>query len=369
MSSAWAARAVIPAEEFDELREARDVIRHEAQTLHDLSRRLDSSLCDAVDLLRRCAGTVIVTGMGKAGLIGRKIAATLASTGTQALFLHPAEAVHGDLGCVSSDDVVLALSNSGETDEIRRLLPILKQFDVPLIAITANERSALGQSADVTLGLGAIREAGSLGLAPTASTTAMLALGDALALVVSQSRGFTKQQFARNHPGGSLGLQVTTVSEVMRQGDQLRIAPETASVRDALVTPGSPGRRTGAVMLVDAEGRLSGVFTDSDLVRLLETRREGQLDAPIGDVMTRRPKTITPEAMIAEAIEILSAHHISELPVLDSDGRPVGLVDITDLVGIRMQGAVRAQGTGSSDQQGVVGRTGVRRDHHGWIGD
>jgi arabinose-5-phosphate isomerase len=333
MSTARAVRSVIPAEEFDELREARDVIRHEAQTLYDLSRRLDSSLCDAVDLLRRCAGTVIVTGMGKAGLIARKIAATLSSTGTRSIFLHPAEAVHGDLGCVSSDDVVLALSNSGETEEIRRLLPILQQFDVPLVAITANEHSALAEAADVTLALGPVREAGSLGLAPTASTTAMLALGDALALVVSRCKGFTQQQFARNHPGGSLGRKVTHVSEVMRHGDQLRIARDTASVREALVTPGSPGRRTGAVMLIDADGRLSGVFTDSDLVRLLEARRDAGLDGPIADVMTRRPKTIAPDAVIADAVEILSTHQISELPVLDSQERPVGLVDITDLIG------------------------------------
>jgi arabinose-5-phosphate isomerase len=321
----------IPCSEVEQLREARDILRQEADAIGQLSRRVDTSFCAAVALLRQCAGAVVVTGIGKAGLIGQKIAATLSSTGTRAFFLHPAEAVHGDLGCVAAGDVVLALSNSGESEEIVRLLPLLKKIGVPVIAITGKETSALGSQADVAVTLGPIREAGQFGLAPTTSTTVMLALGDALALVVSRSRGFTRQDFALRHPAGSLGRQLQCAREIMRQGDQLRIAPETATVRDDMR---KPGRRTGAVMLVDADGRLSGLFTDSDLVRLLETRRENQVDLPISEVMTHRPKTVTADSPLADAIGILSQYRISELPVVDAAGRPIGLIDITDLIGL-----------------------------------
>lgn len=324
----------IPFTEVEQLREAREILRDAAQAVADLSRRLDTQFCAAVSLLEHCTGSVVVTGMGKAGLIGRKLAATLSSTGTRALFLHPAEAVHGDLGCVRCDDVVLALSNSGETEEICRLLPLLARIEVPIVAITGRAASALGQAASVTLEIGPLREAGHFGLAPTTSTTAMLALGDALALVVSRSRGFTRQQFGQFHPAGSLGRQLQTVSEAMRSGDQLRIAPETSTIRDVFVNIRKTGRRTGAVMLVDGDGRLSGLFTDSDLVRLLEDRRENEIDRPIVGAMTARPKTIAPEAPLADAISLLSQYHISELPVIDAEGRPVGLVDITDLISL-----------------------------------
>lgn len=324
----------IPATEVDQLREAREMLRHASQALADLSRRLDTRFCEAVSLLQNCAGSVIVTGMGKAGLIGRKLAATLSSTGTRALFLHPAEAVHGDLGCVRHDDVVLALSNSGESEEISRLLPLFARSGVPIVAITARASSTLGRASAITLELGPLREAGQFGLAPTTSTTAMLALGDALALVVSRMRGFTRERFGHFHPAGSLGRQLQSVSEVMRSGDQLRIAVETATIREVFVNIRKSGRRTGAVMLVDGDGRLSGLFTDSDLVRLLEDRREAEIDLPIAGAMTARPKTIAPDAPLADAISLLSQHHISELPVIDGDGRPVGLVDITDLIGL-----------------------------------
>jgi arabinose-5-phosphate isomerase len=324
----------IPFAEVDQLREAREMLRHASQAVAELSRRLDTRFCPAGSLLEHCTGSVVVTGMGKAGLIGRKLAATLSSTGTRALFLHPAEAVHGDLGCVRSDDVVLALSNSGETEEISRLLPLLARLEVPIVAITGRAASTLGQAAGVTLELGPLREAGHFGLAPTTSTTAMLALGDALALVVSRSRGFTRQQFGQFHPAGSLGRQLQSVGEAMRSGEQLRIAPETATIREVFVNIRKTGRRTGAVMLVDGDGRLSGLFTDSDLVRLLEDRRENEIDRPIAGAMTARPKTISPEAPLADAISLLSQHHISELPVIDGEGRPVGLVDITDLIGL-----------------------------------
>jgi arabinose-5-phosphate isomerase len=325
---------VIPFDEFEQLREGREVIRHEAQALAELSRKLDGTFCRAVEYIAGCPGTVVVTGMGKAGLIGRKITATFSSTGTRAQFLHPAEAVHGDIGGVHGDDVVLALSNSGETEELCRLLPIVRRIGCRLIAVTAHETSTLGSAADLTLLLGHVPEACQFGLAPTASTTAMLALGDALALVVSRARGFTREQFALYHPAGSLGQKLKSVREAMRSGEQLRIAPETATIRDVFVDRRKPGRRTGAVMLVDAQGRLSGLFTDSDLARLLENRREDQLDRPIAEVMTVVPKRVAPQAPLAEAIEILSQHRISELPVIDEQGRPVGLVDITDVLAL-----------------------------------
>ncbi|HEY2249624.1 MAG TPA: KpsF/GutQ family sugar-phosphate isomerase [Planctomycetaceae bacterium] len=325
---------VFPFDEFEQLREAREIVRDAAAALVELSRRLDSSFCTAVELITACRGTVVITGMGKAGLIGRKIAATFSSTGTRAIFLHPAEAVHGDLGCISAADLVLALSNSGQTEELCRLLPVFRRIGVPLIAVTARETSALGSAADVSILLGQIPEAGHFGLAPTTSTTAMLALGDALALIASRAKGFTRQQFALFHPAGALGHKLQEVKDVMRAGDQLRVASETATIREAFVSKGKPGRRTGAVMLVDEAARLAGLFTDSDLVRLLEARREDQLDQPIREVMTASPKRIRSDAPLSDAIALLSQFRISELPVIDEDERPVGLVDITDVIAL-----------------------------------
>jgi arabinose-5-phosphate isomerase len=325
---------VIPFDDFEQLREGRDILRREAQALADLSHRLDADFCTAITLITGCRGTVVVTGMGKAGLIARKITATMASTGTRAQFLHPAEAVHGDIGIVHAGDVVLALSNSGETEELCRLLPLFSRIGVCLIAITAKATSTLARAADVTLLLGHLTEACPFGLAPTTSTTAMLALGDALSLVASRVRGFSRQQFALSHPAGSLGRKLRSIGEVMRSGEQLRVASETATIREVFVSMRKPGRRTGAVMLVDAEGLLSGLFTDSDLVRLLEDRRENQLDRPIAEVMTSAPRSISCEAPLADAIALLSLHRISELPVVDGVGRPAGLIDITDVLAL-----------------------------------
>jgi arabinose-5-phosphate isomerase len=329
-----AAAAVIPFSQFEQLREARAIITHEGQALLDVARRLDASFCAAVDLLVHCRGSVAVTGVGKAGLIGKKIAATLSSTGTRAYFLHPTEAFHGDLGCVSHDDVLLVLSNSGETEEICRLLPWVRSAQLPMVAITSQEHSALATQADVTIAYGRLAEAGLNGLPPTTSTTAMLAIGDALALVVAQTKGFTPQQFGKLHPGGSLGRRLTSVRDVMRQGDELRIASQSASVRDVFIQQGRPGRRTGAVMLVDDAGALSGLFTDSDLARLLEHRRDEQLDRPIAEVMTVRPLTISCHAILEEALQVLGARRLSELPVIDDAQRPIGLIDITDVIGL-----------------------------------
>ncbi len=324
----------IPYSHFEQLREARQIIGHESEALSTLSRRLDSAFCAAVNVICEASGDVVVTGVGKAGLIGGKIAATMLSTGTRARFLHPVDAVHGDLGCLGEGDVLLALSNSGETEELCQLLPYAKRFSAPIIAVTGTETSTLGQAADIVVQLGRLQEAGRNGLAPTTSTTAMLALGDALALIVSQTRGFTAQQFAVYHPGGSLGRKLTLVREIMRREDELRIASQDASVRDVFAGLSQPERRTGAVMLVDAQSKLAGLFTDSDLARLLEQRRDEQLDRPISESMTAHPVTIGPEETLSDAVDLLSDRRVSELPVVDAEGRPVGLIDITDVLAL-----------------------------------
>lgn len=317
---------------FEQLRFGREVLREEGETLVALAGRLHGEFCDAVDLLIGCTGSVIVTGMGKAGLIGQKITATLASTGTNAHFLHPSEAIHGDLGRVKSGDVVLALSFSGETEEVTRLLPSLISFGVPIIAITGRSKNSLASAAQVVLNIGPLQEVCSLGLAPSTSTTAMLAMGDALALVVSQMRGFAPEDFARFHPGGSLGRKLAKVEEVMRPLDECRVSDETRTVREVFISASRPGRRTGAIMLVDPAGTLTGVFTDSDLARLLEDKRDDLLDTPISDLMTRGPTTVAIGTLMQQAVELLKERKISELPVINELAKPVGLIDITDVL-------------------------------------
>lgn len=320
---------------FEQSRYAREVLRAEAMALWGLAERLPhQELCAAVELIQECSGRLVVSGMGKAGLIGRKIAATFASTGTASHFLHPAEAMHGDLGCIRRDDVILMLSYSGETEEIVRLLPSLGALGVPLIALTGRPDSSLGRAATVVLDLGRLDEACFLGLAPSTSTTAMLGLGDALALVVSRGRGFAPQDFVRFHPGGSLGRKLTKVDEVMRPLVECRLASQSQSVREVLVRQSRPGRRTGAIMLTDADGVLRGIFTDSDLARLVAESRDGEFDCRIELVMTRQPKVVVAGAGLDEALQILERHKISELPVIDAAGRPVGLIDVTDLIGV-----------------------------------
>ncbi len=319
---------------FEQLRHARQIIQSEAQTLLAVAGRLDRGFSAAVELILGCRGSVIVSGMGKAGLVGGKIMATLASTGTASHCLHPAEAVHGDLGRVGHDDLMLILSQSGETEEVVRLLPSLREWGVPIIAITARADSTLGRAAGVVIELGPIEEACPLGLAPSASTTAMLAVGDALALVVSRMRSFGREDFARFHPAGSLGRKLSKVEDHMRPLAQCRVAHETQTVREVLVGAARPGRRTGATMLIDAGGCLSGIFTDSDLARLFEGRREGELDRPVAEVMTRDPLRITEGSQMTAAVELMAERKISELPVVDTEIRPVGMIDITDVVGL-----------------------------------
>ncbi len=319
------------------LTSARNILHGEALAIQGVADRLDHQLSEAVSWILQCSGQIIISGMGKAGLIGRKLSATFASTGTRSLFLHPAEAVHGDLGRIDANDVVLLLSYSGETEELNRLLPTLRSQASRIIAITRSATSTLGRHADLVLPLGAIEEVCPLGLAPSSTTAAMLALGDALALVVCEERGFTRDDFARNHPAGNLGRKLALVDQVMRPLDVCRVANSSTTVCDVLVQVSRPGRRSGAVMLVDENSRLVGIFTDSDLARILEQRKHALLDQPIAQIMTTRFRTVQSGAYLTSAIELLATYKISELPVTDSDGRPIGLIDITDVVGLVAQ--------------------------------
>jgi arabinose-5-phosphate isomerase len=312
----------------------REVVSAEARALVDLVEKLDSSFFRAVDLIFKLNGNLIITGMGKAGHIGQKLAATFASTGTRAHFLHPAEALHGDLGRLHPYDAVLVLSQSGETSEVVQMLPALKEIGVPVIAVTAHHDSTLSRAAEVMIALGSLDEACSLGLAPSTSTTVMLAVGDALALVVSRLKGFGTEDFARFHPSGALGLKLSHVEDTMRQLSDCRVARAADTIREILVSCTKPGRRTGAIMLTDRRGRLAGLFTDSDLARLIEKRNDGALDRPVSEVMATAPTTVRAGEAMTEAIEILAERKISELPVVDAEGCPVGMIDVTDVMGL-----------------------------------
>lgn len=319
------------------VRSASEILHAEAAAIAHLARHMPTEFSDAVEAILACRGQVVLSGMGKAGLIGRKISATFASTGTRSIFVHPSEAVHGDLGRIGPSDVILLLSYSGETEELNRLIPVFNQLSQMVIAITSSPQSSLARNSQIVLTLGALREACPLGLAPSTSTTVMLALGDALALVVAGERGWTREDFARNHPAGNLGKMLARVEQVMRPMDQCRFAHADSSVCDVIVRVSRPGRRSGAVMLIDAQERLVGIFTDSDLARLLEQRRHWQLDSPMADVMTRAFRTVRRGSPLATAIDILARHKISELPVVDEECRPLGMIDITDVVGLVSQ--------------------------------
>jgi arabinose-5-phosphate isomerase len=318
----------------DRLEYARQIVRAEAAALELVASRLGDSFLQAVELIDRCPGRVGITGTGKSADVGQKIAGTLNSTGTRAYTLDATRAVHGDLGMVHPNDVVLVLSYSGESEEIVRLLGPLRQLALAIIALTGNSQGTLARQADVALVLGPLEEVCPLGLAPSTSTTAMIAVGDALAFVLSRMREFTHEDFARYHPAGSLGRKLLKVEAVMRRGDDLRVAAHDETVRAVFARSGRRGRRTGAVMLLDPDGRLSGLFTDSDLARLFEQRRDAALDRPIAEVMTPAPYTVPLGTRVADAVEILRRRKISELPVVDAAGKPVGLLDITDLIGL-----------------------------------
>ncbi len=311
------------------IRRAREVLRIEAEAIRRLIPRIGSSFEQAVSLLARCTGRVVVTGMGKAGLIGQKLSATLASTGTPSHWVHPAEAIHGDLGRITTDDVLIALSNSGETDELTKLLPVIKRIGARLIALTGSPHSTLARHSDVVLDVSVTREACSLNLAPTSSTTAMLALGDALAVVTAERKGFKERDFALLHPGGHLGRRLLLVRDLMRTRRNHPVVRETARVKSVLLA--ITRARAGCASVVNARRELVGIFTDGDLRRHLDTTPNLPMRR-VREVMTRRPKCIGADRLAAEALRILREHKIDELVVVDGRRRPVGLLDVQDLL-------------------------------------
>lgn len=309
---------------------ARDTLDIEAAALQGLKTRLDERFVRAVEMMLTVKGRVVVTGMGKSGHIGRKIAATLASTGTPAMFVHPAEASHGDLGMIKVVDVVLAISNSGESDELVAILPVLKRQGVPLIAMTGGLQSSLARHADVVLDSSVEKEACPLNLAPTASTTAQLALGDALAVALLDARGFKPEDFARSHPGGSLGRRLLThVGDVMRSGEEVPRVGLTATFSELMQEMSRKG--LGASAVVDAAGRAVGVFTDGDLRRLIEKGQDLRA-LTAGDVMHASPRTIAQDALAVEAAEMMEKHRITSLLVVDAQGLLCGAINTNDLM-------------------------------------
>ena len=313
---------------------ARAVLEIEARAVSDLMSRVDASFVRAAELLLGCKGRVVVLGMGKSGHIGNKLAATLASTGTPAFFVHPGEASHGDMGMITPDDVVIALSNSGETDELRVLVPLLRRLGVPLIALTGNPASTLGEAATVHLNVGVAQEACPLGLAPTSSTTAALAMGDALAVALLEARGFTREDFARSHPGGALGRRLLLkIRDLMHRGDQMpRVTPEVP-LADALFEMTRKG--LGLTAIVDADARVVGVFTDGDLRRALD-RGMDVLREPVGSVMTPHCKTIAVDTLAADALRVMQETKINALLVVDDANVLVGVLNMHDLLKARV---------------------------------
>lgn len=313
---------------------AREVLQIEAQAVAALADRIDGDFSHAVDLLLACTGRVVVSGVGKSGHIAHKIAATLASTGTPSMFVHAAEAAHGDLGMITRDDVLLALSYSGESTEVLTMLPIAKRQGTPLIAITGNSTSALAKLADVHIDVRVEKEACPLNLAPTSSTTAMLAMGDALAIACLDARGFGPADFARAHPGGALGRKLLTyVRDVMRTDAQIPIVGSGASVMDALheITR----KQIGVTAVVDASGKLTGIFTDGDLRRLLE--RVGDVrDVGLSGVMTRHPLTISPDSLAAEAAQLMEQRRKNVLLAVNQSGQLVGVLSMPDLLAAKV---------------------------------
>jgi arabinose-5-phosphate isomerase len=313
----------------------REVLQVEAAALGLVAARLDAGFERAVGLVLACEGRVVLSGMGKAGIIAQKISATLASTGTVSHFLHPAEALHGDLGRVARGDLVVALSNSGETEELNQLLPTLRELGVPIVALTATADSTLGRAADVVIALGNLDEACPLGLAPTTSALALLAVGDALSMAVLRERPFSQDDYARIHPAGKLGRRLRKVSEMMRRGVRNPVVSEAAPLTEALrVMTQTPGR-PGATNVVDAEGRLTGLFTDGDLRRLVQAGLT-DFSAAVATVMHRGPMIIDGELRATEAARIMRERQFDQLPVVDEHGRPVGLLDVQDLLAARV---------------------------------
>jgi len=336
-----AAAAADPHIRSNERAFLREVLATEAGAVTRFAARLsageETGIHAALDLFEGCKGHVVVSGMGKSGLVGAKISATLSSLGQPSHFVHPAEAVHGDLGSIRPDDVVLLLSWSGETQEVVALASILKMDGIPTVGMSGKAKSSLARACTVHVDLGDLTEACPLNLAPTASTTLTIAVGDALALALAQRRDFGKDDFHKHHPGGMLGAGLRPVTEVLRfrVGQNLATVPDTTTVRDALRAAGE-GRRAGAIVLVDGAGRLSGIFTDGDLRRHVNGGGLAALDASIAGVMTRHPTTLTVDNLVRDAVQLVQAKRLDEIPVVDREGKPVGLVDVQDLIAMRV---------------------------------
>jgi arabinose-5-phosphate isomerase len=323
-----------PAQSEADLAYGRQVLETESGAIRGLVPLLDAKFARAVEMLHGCRGQVVVTGVGKSGLIGQKVSATLASTGTSSIFLHATEAMHGDLGRVRRDDVVLALSYTGTTEEVLRLVGPLKKIGAMLVAVTSAASSPLARASEIALVVGNVAEACPIGLAPTSSTTAMLAMGDALAMTVAHRKRFRREEFALYHPGGALGRRLVTVGQIMRDAAETTMVAPATTVVDALrqMARPRPGRaRSGAILVVDAGGVLLGIFTDGDLRRrVVEDPRV--LEAPVGDAMTKAPKVARIDELLADAYKRLKEHEIDELPVVDEAGRAAGILDVQDVL-------------------------------------
>ena len=334
------ARPAVPsrrrlAQRAEALSYARGVLDAEAAAILGAKERLGSSFIRALELLRACEGHIVVTGLGKPGFIAQKLSATLASTGVPSLYLHPSEALHGDLGRVSRGDVVLALSNSGSTEELIRLLPSLRRLGAQVVAITGDGNSPLARGADVVLDVGAIPEACPLGLVPTASSAALHAVSDALAMTLLKTRQFSSEEYAALHPGGKLGRSVMRVLEVMRAGRSNPVVRAGAALHEAVaVMTNTPGR-PGATSVVDEGGQLVGIFTDGDLRRLIE-RGQTDFHVLVSAVMGHHPRCVSPEDLVLTAAALMREAHVDQLPVVDADGHPVGLIDVQDLLAARL---------------------------------
>ncbi len=309
---------------------AKRVLKIESEAVAALIDRIDGNFVRVVEELIACQGRVVVTGMGKSGLIGKKIAATLASTGKPAFFLHPAEGIHGDLGMVCRGDLVIAISNSGETQEIIRILPVLKRLNIILISLVGNHRSTLARNSDLFIDISVKEEACSMGLIPTASTTAALAMGDALAIALLEKKGFKEEDFASFHPGGSLGKRLLMkVEDVMHKGDKIPVVSEDTLMKDAIYEISS--KKLGVTIVKDKDDRISGIITDGDLRRLL-VKETDILHKRAGDVMTRNPKSIDRDSLAAKAVGVMESHKITSLVVADKKGKIEGIVHLHDLL-------------------------------------
>ncbi|MFA7237575.1 MAG: KpsF/GutQ family sugar-phosphate isomerase [Phycisphaeraceae bacterium] len=332
----------------DAMAMARGVLEAEARAVMNVIAHLGESFARAVGRIAACKGAVVVSGLGKSGIIGQKISATLSSTGTPSHFLHPTEAMHGDLGRIRGDDLLLLLSYTGETEEVLALAALVRQDGVPTICMTGPADCHLARICDIALCIGDVTEACPHNLAPTASTTAMLALGDALSLAVAERRDFTADDFRKRHPGGSLGRQLMPVTRMMRfkVGVNLPLIRDDRTVQEVLTAAcgfakpqaaSEPAiRQAGAILLIDAKGKLSGIFTDGDLRRLLAERGAGALTEPMSKVMTRSPRTLTDAAVVRDAVQLMRERRLDELPIVNDAGEPVGLIDVQDWVGMRV---------------------------------